>query len=91
MSVDQSKQIASRFYPLNTRWFRITMLIMMPIWAVWQFAHFPSFAIVNGAIAGIGPIVVGLLAGVRQKDWRFIRIGLGYALFVYWQGQGWLW
>ena len=91
MSVSQSKNTVRSLYPFNTKWFWITVLFMMPVWAAWLFLHFASFAIVNGTIAALGPIIVCLLACIRQKDWRFIALALGYALFIYWQGRGWLW
>jgi hypothetical protein len=91
ISDDQSKRTVQHFNPFATRWYWIAVLFMTPIWAVWMFAHPPSFVIVNGTVAAVGPVIVALLAGVRQKDWRFIALGLAYALFIYWQGRGWLW
>lgn len=47
-----------------------------------------SFAIFNGIVAALGPIVVIVLAGVRyrQLDWRLFALAIAYAAFILWLG-----
>jgi hypothetical protein len=59
---------------------RYWLAVLVPLYAVWLVVHWQSYALVNGTIAGVGPVLVILWAGIRQKDWRFIAIALAYAI-----------
>lgn len=81
---NQPVQSVQPYNPFASWRFWLAMVAIVPLYAVWLFVHFPSFAIVNGTIAGLGPILIGLFVGIRQRDWRFIALAIGYAAFVYW-------
>ena len=78
--MSESEPLLSQHPPFTTRRFWSVVIPMVPIYAVWMVVHWPSCALVNGTIAGLGPVLVFLWAGIRLRDWRFIAIALAYAI-----------
>jgi hypothetical protein len=92
--LDGGQEIAMR---LNSRtWhiphrllIRLRVLILLvavayvPISIVWLAAHPLSWGVFHASVAAVGPIVLGLLAFWRQKDWRFLAIAAGYPVVLY--------
>lgn len=45
----------------------------------WAVLHVDSFAIFHLLLFALGPVVLMFRAGIRQKKWRIIAIGIGWA------------
>jgi hypothetical protein len=91
-ATDESCDRVKPWNPFTSRRVWLAVLALFPLYAIWMFCHFPSYAIFNGVVAGFGPIFVSFLAGIVKRDWRFIGMGVGYATFVsavvYWVFMG---
>src|SRR5688500_2849394 len=68
--------------PFKSRLLWLAVLVGLPFYVVWIICHFPSFAIFNAVVAGLGPIFSGLLTGIVRRDWRFIGLAVVHAAFV---------
>ncbi len=77
-ALDQASQLSAHF----RRWIWWFVVIAFVSYPPWILLHSTSFAIVHVPVAALGPIVVGVLAFWRQRDWRFLALALLYPFIV---------
>jgi len=72
----------TQFSPGLWRWLWWCVTLALLIYPAWLLFHSRSFGIVNGTVAAIGPILVGVVGYWHQKDWRFLALVFLYPFIV---------